>query len=119
MFSISVETALRTALLNLFTSSKHPTAPHSTMPIRILERFCLSIAESQLKTIHGLPIFYANALTDSVLPVPAGPCGFDDFPTDSADINVEKHLSVSGVNMSFCGSPWYSNVYGIKLSSER
>lgn len=57
MFSISALTADKTLQLSLFTSSKHPTEPDSTMPTRILERFSRSIAESQLKTIVCLEIF--------------------------------------------------------------
>ena len=89
MFSISVETAERTAGLNLFISSKHPIAPLNTIPINILAKFSLSIAESQLKTIQGLAILEAKAFTVSVLPVPAGPYGLDDFPHPKAEINVE------------------------------
>lgn len=94
---MSVETAERTAGLNLFTSSKHPIEPDNTIPINILERFSRSIAESQLKTMHGRAIFAAKALTVSVFPVPAGPYGFDDFPQLRAEIRVLKQRSVNGV----------------------
>ena len=73
MFSMSVETADSTDGDNLLTSSKQPTDPDNTIPINILDRLSLSMAESQLKTMQGLPNLFANALTVSVLPVPAGP----------------------------------------------
>ena len=47
------------------------------------------MAESQLNTIHGLAILAENAFTDSVFPVPAGPCGFDDFYVFKAETRVE------------------------------
>lgn len=89
MFSISVDTAERTAGDNLLTSSKQPIDPLSTIPIKILPKSSRSIAESQLKTIHGLANLQLKALTDSVFPVPAGPCGFDDRNVLKAEIKVE------------------------------
>jgi hypothetical protein len=38
-------------------SSKQPTDPLNTIPISILDKFSRSIAESQLKTMHGRPNF--------------------------------------------------------------
>ena len=49
--------------------------PDNTIPIRMRDKFSLSIAESQLKTMVYRANFDANALTVSVFPVPAGPYG--------------------------------------------
>lgn len=86
---MSVDIALSTVGDSRFTSSKHENAPLSTTPIKIRARFSRSIAESQLKTMHGRPSLFENDFTVSVFPVPAGPCGFDDFSTANAEISVE------------------------------
>ena len=86
---MSVEMADKTAGDNLFTSSKQPTDPDNTIPISILDKFSLSIAESQLNTMQGRPNLLENAFTDSVFPVPAGSYGFDDFSHDTAETRVE------------------------------
>ena len=54
-------------------SSKQPQAPHFIKPIKILPIDLKSIPSSQLNTKTYLPKAYPKALTDSVLPVPAGP----------------------------------------------
>ena len=89
IFSKSLAIAESTDSESRFTSSKHPTEPESIIPINIRDKLSLSIAESQLKTITGLPNLLLNAFTVSVLPVPAGPYGSADLLIASADTSVE------------------------------
>jgi len=58
---------------NLLNSSKQPQLPVLTKPMNILPMALKSMPSSQLKTNTCLPITWPNALTLSVLPVPAGP----------------------------------------------
>ena len=56
-------------------SSKHPHAPHLTSPTKMRPMLFESMPSSQLNTSTCRPKALPSALTDSVLPVPAGPYG--------------------------------------------
>ena len=56
-------------------SSKQPHAPHLTSPTKMRPIDLESMPSSQLKTSTCRPNALPSALTDSVLPVPAGPYG--------------------------------------------
>ena len=88
IFSISVLTADKTAGERRFTSSKHENAPLNTTPVSILDKSALSIAESQLKTIHGRPKRSAKNLMVSVLPEPAFPYARADMEQFKAVMRV-------------------------------
>lgn len=94
---------------NLLNSSKHPQAPTWHKPIKIRPIAWKSKVSSQLKTNTNRPSWAPKALTDSVLPVPAGPNGAPPILKCNACVNVKKHLSVKGVCTSFYPTPKYSN----------
>ncbi|EPY23818.1 hypothetical protein AGDE_12710 [Angomonas deanei] len=58
-----------------------------------------------------MAIAFAKSLTDSVLPVPAGPPGAPPRLKVRAWVSVMKHRSVSGVITSRPFNPMYSNPY--------
>jgi len=59
----------------LLNSSKQHHAPVPHNPLKNLHMAIWSIEELQLNTWHWIAIALAKSLTDSVLPVPAGPSG--------------------------------------------
>jgi len=68
----------------------------------------LVMVSEQLKTAQRTAKFLAKSLTDSVLPVPAGPAGAPPSPNFMAVVRVMIHLSVSGVMHNLLFSPWNS-----------
>ena len=66
------ESTSRSILLN---SSKQHHAPEAARPLKNLAIAMKSRPSEQLNTTHYTAIAFARSLTDSVLPVPAGPSG--------------------------------------------
>ena len=78
-------------------SSRQVHAPCWMMPLNSFSMMGNSIASEQLNTRQNRPKDFARSLVDSVLPVPAGPCGAAPSFILSAEVMVIQHLSVSGV----------------------
>ena len=71
----------KTSVSILLNSSKQHQQPEDAKPLKNFDIPWILIPSVQLKTLHITPTHFDKSLTDSVLPVPAGPSGAPPYFT--------------------------------------